>query len=132
MSVSDIGYLRFTIPGRPLGKGRPRFFDGKVITPKNTRTYEKHISNCGKVALLQNLHWRKICPSDRWFYLDLSIYHEKGRYPDADNVIKAIMDGLEGVIWKNDSRVIPRVEKIELKSANPRVYVVIDICHTIS
>ena len=33
--------IRFVIPGKPAGKGRPRFYGGHAVTPENTREYEK-------------------------------------------------------------------------------------------
>lgn len=33
--------VRFTVPGPPQGKARPRFTKGRAYTPKNTVIYEK-------------------------------------------------------------------------------------------
>ena len=38
-----ITYIRFTIPGNPVPKARPRFANGHAFTPEKTRSYEEMV-----------------------------------------------------------------------------------------
>lgn len=109
--------IRFTIPGRIGGKGRPRFSArngfARAYTPEKTRSTEAMIrtiaaEKMGALPLLEGP-----------LALDIAIYQQPpaswpkrkranakwitGK-PDADNTIK-LMDALNGIIWKDDSQV---------------------------
>ena len=109
--------MRIFIPGRPQGKGRPRFWNGHAVTPKNTRTYEQMIGTlykCGKGKL-----------TDKPVSIDIKAYfcvpksytkkkklaiakgqlHPTSR-PDIDNIVKIILDGLNGIAYADDAQVI--------------------------
>lgn len=113
--------IRFRIPGPPVGKQRPRFLKGEIYTPSKTVKYERHVRSCGQVALLTRPDWNRVVPSKRWFVLTILIGHRTERFPDADNIIKSIEDGLEGVFWENDRTVIPRVSDVIIGYADPQV-----------
>ena len=41
--------VEFTVPGIPVGKGRPRFMkNGHTYTPQRTRDYEDKVVQCWK------------------------------------------------------------------------------------
>lgn len=41
--------VEFTVPGIPVGKGRPRFMkNGHTYTPQKTRDYEGKVVQCWK------------------------------------------------------------------------------------
>ena len=41
--------VTFTVPGIPVGKGRPRFMkNGHTYTPQKTREYENKVVQCWK------------------------------------------------------------------------------------
>jgi len=117
MSNPSNNLVIFTVNGPPAGKGRPRVTNRGAFTPKKTRQYEKHVRACAQVEMMRRRGWNP----DDWFVMELDIHHAKGRYPDADNVIKSIMDALEGVVWKNDRTVIPAVKHMVLNSSDPHV-----------
>lgn len=103
----------FEIEGRPRAKGRPRFRvigNGKVIayTDSATREFEKHVADSydgplfeGTIAVTIECHTGST-------YVSIREYPEwdpklRG---DVDNYGKAILDGLQGKAFKNDSQVI--------------------------
>ena len=43
--------VAFTIPGEPIGKGRPRFGNGRTYTPARTRAYEAAIASAAQTAV---------------------------------------------------------------------------------
>lgn len=101
--------VRFTVPGRPVPKGRPRVvqrteqqWDGTessrtvAYTPHGTRDWE------GTVAQVAQLHVR--CPLDGPVGVELEF---AGAAPNADldNLTKAVLDALNGVAFNDDRQV---------------------------
>src|SRR5690606_37080701 len=94
--------FRFTVPGRPHGKRRPRVtMRGRkavVYTPPETREYEQRVAWEAKAAGARVLDGpvgvRIICVTSR-----------RNR-PDLDNAAKSVLDGLNGVAYADDSQVV--------------------------
>lgn len=110
--------MTFTIEGQPQGKGRPRFTkSGHAFTPQATRDYENLIAESFKAAGGE-LFDGYVCVNISAFYkISQSTTKvkrgmiERGLLkpavkPDIDNVIKAILDGLNGVAYHDDNQVI--------------------------
>ena len=113
--------LQFTIPGPPIGKGRPRFSTQggrpRSYTPAVTRDYESLIAARAAEAMagrepLQTpltvyiyasmsipISWSK---AKRQAALDGDIYPAR---PDVDNIAKTVLDGMNGVIYEDDAQV---------------------------
>jgi len=111
--------ITFTIPGTPVPKARARVTRGGwSFTPKKTRQYENLVKMMGILA-------RKGCQlsiSGGDFCLEVICYGAKRG--DADNYLKSIMDGLEGVFWENDKSVVDaRVVKTCCAKGEERVVV---------
>ncbi len=119
--------IDFIVYGPPQGKGRPiaghRFATGGVKlpcmrTPAKTVAYEGLVAHCGAAAmagapLLDG-------PVELRLFIECQVpasWSKKKQAqalageilpttkPDVDNVIKAIGDGLNGVVWKDDVQV---------------------------
>lgn len=120
--MSDLKPVQFLVPGEPVGKGRPRIGrvggHARMFTPEKTASYEGLIALAGTNAmagrtLLEGavmVEMRIVMPIPRSMSkkkqsmaLAGEIYPTKK--PDMDNVIKAIYDGLNGVVWKDDVQV---------------------------
>lgn len=113
--------VHFIIPGRPVGKGRPRFTkNGNCWTPGKTVAYEREI----KLAYWSTYGHRKY-ESDKALAVDIVLYYprpknmakykrlmaQKGMLrptvkPDVDNVIKTILDALNGVAFEDDRQIV--------------------------
>lgn len=116
--------ISFCVPGKPGAKGRPRFssYGGYVhtYTPKETASYE----NLVKVMYLEAADGFRfgddemICITiDACFEIPKSFSKKKRNdammdiirpigKPDTDNVNKIICDALNGVAFKDDSRIV--------------------------
>ena len=115
--------VNFTIPGKPVGKGRPRFRRiGKGVmayTPKSTNEYEKRIrmlylEEYGK----ENFEGKTVSVEITAFFSPPKSAPKKQRMnmlrgcifpskkPDADNIAKIVLDALNGVAYEDDSQVI--------------------------
>ena len=118
----------FTIPGEPMAKARPRASvvggHAKVYTPAKTANYE------AKVALAFKQAYQNAEPISNpisvhlyfWFSLNKGDYNSKGelnekgrrklhgsikhtKKPDIDNVVKTVLDGLNGIAFVDDSSI---------------------------
>ena len=122
-SAARIGY-RFTVPGKPRGKGRPRFRRAgnfvSTYTPKETAAYEnlvaleyqavggKMIEGPVEVEVLAIYPIPKSAKrQDKEDMLRDEIL--PSCKPDADNVLKAVLDGLNGVAYPDDTHVVRAV-----------------------
>ena len=128
--------LSFIIPGQPVAKARPRFTkNGHAYTPKKTEQYEARVAaiahQCmngdellaGAVQLNIDAYFEIPGSWPKWkqeMARQNMLWHTTK--PDRDNVEKSIKDGLNGVVWRDDSQVVEgRVRK--LYSHTPRVSV---------
>lgn len=113
--------VTFFVPGEPRGKGRPRFnrSTGRAYTDSETRAYEDKIAaiymlkyGTEHFAAKDFLHMQVLATfpipkntkkSDRINMILGEIF--PSRKPDIDNILKVVMDALNGVAYKDDSRV---------------------------
>jgi crossover junction endodeoxyribonuclease RusA len=91
----------FTIPGRPVPKGRPRLgVRGKkafVYTPPATVEYEKFVGWVAKASGCK--------PLNGPLSVKLQLFI-RGHSGDVDNYCKSILDGLNGVAYEDDDQVV--------------------------
>lgn len=131
--------VSFAVPGKPMGKGRPRFaVRGKYVqtyTPEATAAYEKTVREQWKESgapKLSGTIWAFICAT---FPIPKSATKaqrvemaggtvEYPHKPDADNIAKIILDALNGLAYDDDSQVTTlRVSKFY--GSEPRVTVML-------
>lgn len=134
--------VSFTVPGQPVGKGRPRFARRgnhvSTYTPAKTADYENLI----------RLEYERQCQGwkfDDGAYLDVrvtayfripkSVSRKKRQAmedrkirptgkPDLTNVAKSVEDGLNGVAYRDDSQIVTLYLR-KYFSDEPRVVVTI-------
>ncbi|MCO7503180.1 MULTISPECIES: RusA family crossover junction endodeoxyribonuclease [unclassified Pseudomonas] len=121
--MNDLKPVSFLVPGEPVGKGRPRVSTiaghARMYTPAKTAGYEGLIAMAGTTAMagrtllegavLVELRIVMAVPqskSKKWKAQALAGEVFPTKKPDMDNVIKAIYDGLNGVVWKDDVQVV--------------------------
>ena len=101
--------LHVVIPGEPVGKGRPRFVPAKdgrkarTITPEQTRTFETRARYVARAAASRQ-GWA-FADTDRFEVEVLAFRTHRDKGPDLDNVIKAVLDALNEIAWKDDAHV---------------------------
>jgi Holliday junction resolvase RusA-like endonuclease len=110
--------LIYSVEGNPVGKQRPRFARGRTYTPKKTIEYElaikaQALSAMGSAEPLET-------PVAVYIYINHAIpvsYSkkrkeaclnrlERPKKPDLDNVAKAYLDAMNGIVYKDDVQVV--------------------------
>jgi hypothetical protein len=130
--------LTFEVPGVPVPKGRARSTrSGHHYTPAKTRTYETLVAWHARKAMKGAK--ALTCPIDLEVYFDLPIPKSWGflkrkladedclkhvTKPDADNLLKSIKDGCNGIVWHDDSQVW-RVMAVKSYGTIPRSTVIV-------
>ena len=107
----------FSVKGEPKGKGRPRFSNGHVYTPKETADYERLVAlsyrNSArgyKFTSPVRVTVKVFCkpPKSKSKKVEedmLSGHILPTKKPDVDNIVKIILDGLNKVAWEDDTQV---------------------------
>ena len=115
--------VRFMVLGTPVPKGRPRFARrGKFVStysPKTTVDYETKVSDSAKLAMGASEPLET--PVGAYIYITLPVpasYSKKRtqaclsgeerptKKSDIDNYCKAIFDGMNGIVFLDDSLVV--------------------------
>jgi len=129
--------VQLTIPGTPVGKGRPRVTRRGVFTPEKTQRFEQVVRAA----------WRRsgaaMAPKDAVVFCSILAffappksaskrtrdkllrmgYHCKR--PDADNIVKAVLDALNGLAYPDDSAVQILDARKYYTSGTPRTDVIL-------
>lgn len=128
--------MNLTIYGKPQPKERPRVYKGHGITPTRTKNYEAKIA----------AEWRAIYPKPIegdirvyiTFYMPIPISWSKTKKeraereiirpsvrPDIDNLVKIILDGLNGVAFMDDKQVV-EITAAKYYSSEPRTAILVE------
>ena len=115
-AMSDLA--SFAVLGPPVPKARPRLGRGwHTFTPKRTKKYEELV---GSIASLSMPPGWKI---DGAYEVTMRVYLPNKRRVDVDNVAKSVLDGMNGVVFADDSQVSALSVRRELDRERPRVEV---------
>lgn len=133
--------IEFTIPGKPVGQGRPRFsrHRGYVQTydPAKSRQYKAMATMCAQRVYSGNPLETPLKITVKAYFGLYKSYTKKRREaclsgqevptkkPDIDNIVKGIMDSLNGVIYHDDKQVIQLVA-FKAYAEKPRVEVTVE------
>lgn len=110
--------VRFTIPGVPVPKARPRVVRGHAFTPKKTKDYEVLVKDVYNLTVGEYLGDSAIVATiDLYFPIPESYSKSKKRRiedgeikhtkrPDVDNCAKAILDALNEVAYRDDAQIV--------------------------
>lgn len=118
--------IEFVIPGKPVGKQRPKFRRlgafVQTYTPEKTVSWESLVAMCAMAARGDLMPTDKPCSvrlevevipplswSNRKRDAAMVGLHWPAKKPDLDNIIKAVGDALNGVVWVDDAQMV-RVE----------------------
>ena len=133
--------VKFIVPGNPKGKQRPRLSkirgQNVIYTPKQTTQYEKLVR--ASYTAVSKIFFNKDTPLEISIIALFSIPKSMGKKlknsmltgdilptkkPDSDNIIKIILDALNGVAYWDDSQVC-RVYFDKMYAENPETKIII-------
>ena len=114
--------IMFTVYGHPVAKGRPRFSTrGKfpvAYTPEKTKTYESEVGMMAKAAMGASEALEGALEAFIYVTFPVPPSYSKKRTeaclndtekhtkkPDLDNVVKICLDGMNGIVFKDDSQI---------------------------
>lgn len=96
--------LAFTVPGEPTSKARARFTNygsrSHAYTPERTKTAESRVALAFKGA-----GGRLEPDKEVSFAVDVTFINGTRQRRDIDNMLKLVLDGLNGVAWVDDMQV---------------------------
>jgi Holliday junction resolvase RusA-like endonuclease len=115
--------LAFTVPGIPQGKGRARVGkiggQARMFTPAKTVAYEGLVAHAATQAMAGHALLEGACMVEIDITCPVPASWSKRKQaaalagtiypttkPDKDNVIKAIYDGMNGVVWRDDVQAV--------------------------
>jgi len=124
-----INVLAFSVPGEPQGKGRAKIVKiggfSRMATPAKTVAYEGLVAHAAQLAMrgaepflaAVAVEVDVICSVPKSYSRKLAARCLSGdvrpaKKPDVDNVLKAVFDGMNGVVWYDDVQAVEvRVSK---------------------
>jgi Holliday junction resolvase RusA-like endonuclease len=114
--------LTFKVDVAPIPKGRPRFARRggfvSTYTDKKTLDYEKIISDHARLAMGSSEPLEGPIDAFIYFSMPIPVSYSKKRAEackqgierpmkmDIDNQVKAIFDGMNGIVYKDDSQIV--------------------------
>lgn len=124
-------FMAFRVDVDPVGKGRPRFTrDGHAYTPERTRKFEAAVRShaCGFMKRMEAPRIPVGVPIDvrvlALFPIPKSWSKKKKAEAaklipriDVDNVLKAVLDALNGVVFEDDRQIVKAVAEKRYSNA---------------
>lgn len=114
----EMSMVYFFVPGKVQGKARPRFShrSGTVYTPGKTKSYERQIAEayeaqsgpCFEGAVMVIIEAVFSIPKSwsRAKKADAAAGKLAPGKPDIDNILKVVLDGLNGIAYEDDKQVV--------------------------
>lgn len=109
--------ISFVVPIKPRPKRRPQHGKGYTFTPKETREYEALVGFYARRALKRPLEGEITVRMDLYMPIPRSWPEDKrtaaegglirpSSRPDIDNLVKAVLDGMNGIAFKDDGQIV--------------------------
>lgn len=136
--------VQFFVPGKPIGKQRPKFNNKtkNTYTPKETRDYEALVKQCymqkyrdkepipAKTPVEVEIYARfkipKNMPKKQKELIENNELFPTVK-PDSDNISKIILDALNGMAYYDDNQVTDLTIYKLYATTNEKVGVVVNI-----
>ena len=122
-----------TVNTTPVPKGRPRFYGNHAVTPPKTRAYEKllreswtHGKMEGPIIVSMKFTFEIPKSYSKKKRSEL-LYRPKTTKPDLDNLVKAVLDGLQGEVGAfDDDSIVCGIVATKEYGTEPKVSIVVE------
>ena len=135
--------LRFTVPGAPRGKGRPKFARHgdfvRTYTDDKTAAYENLVAIAAQAAMSGRPPYdfalrmtmtatfappKSFSAKRRAQMLEGAV--RPAKKPDLDNVLKAVLDGCNRIVFVDDAQVVEFADVRKVYGETPGLTVAFD------
>ena len=99
MSASTTDRFELSIPGTPIPTARARRGRSGWYTPETTLEYRDRVQTAWMLAGRPSL-------GSASFALSAQFYRASRRPADIDNLLKGLIDALNGLAWGDDSQLV--------------------------
>lgn len=110
--------IQIIIHGDAIPAARPRFSGRRCYLPKRNREYRERVQSAAKSAMAG------ASPLDCEICAAVKLYRRYKRssriYGDLDNHLKAIFDGMNQIVFVDDSQIVRCVVEKYTDKENPR------------
>ena len=120
--------VAFVVFGVPVGKGRPRMSRqggfSRLYTPEKTTSYESQVAHAASQAMAGHGLLEGACMVELDITMPVPASWSKKKTaaalagavyptvkPDKDNIIKAVYDAMNGVVWRDDVQAVDGVQR---------------------
>lgn len=134
--------IEFVIPGKAVGKGRPRFRRVgafvRTYTPEQTVSFENLVKHYASQAMAGNpptglavsvVLQMYVTPPQSWSKKKRQMAIEGQIFPltspDCDNCLKAVMDACNEIVWNDDKQAVDVVVSKRYADSN---FSVVKVC----
>lgn len=118
-TIGETPSVSFTVLGKPRAKARPALVGRRYFKDDRTTLYENRVSSSSAAALGERPRFEGAISLQIEIYLEPAAYKSRTKReamlngtiratqkPDVDNVVKAILDGCAGVLFRDDVQVV--------------------------
>ena len=120
--------IRLEVLGDSVPAARPRFCGGHCYQPKRNREYRERVQSAAKSAMAgaSPLYGELTCR--------IKIYRKYKRtarlFGDVDNLLKGLFDGMNKIVFADDSQIVRCVVEKHTDKNAPRAEIEIDRLET--
>ena len=91
--------MRFTVDGNPIPKQSYRAVKGGGYQPKRVTDWQEHVGWCARTAMGS----KDLILGD--LKVTLRFTRDNKRRVDADNLSKAVLDGMNAIVYADDKQI---------------------------
>lgn len=110
--------MKIIIEGDPIPAGRPRFDGRRCYQPARTVEYRREIEMAARLAM------RGQAPMTGALSAVIKLYRKymptSRRFGDVDNHLKALFDGMNQIVFADDSQIVTCAVEKHSDAQNPR------------
>lgn len=115
--------IRIVIEGDPIPATRPRFNGRRCYQPARNALYRREVEAASRLAM------KAKPPMTNALVVEVKLYRRyrptTRRYGDVDNHLKAIFDGMNQIVFVDDSQIVRCVVEKHKDAENPRAEIVL-------